>query len=233
MMSGMQFVYLCGPGMAEELKYSIRSLIKNFKDPDIVLIGNIPPWYTGNFISVSQDETKYANVHKNLEAAIASSQIDDKFVVMNDDFYIMKKIDSISYIHEGTLKDKYKKYLSAYASYSYVKKITNTHDKLVRVGIQDPLSYELHIPFLVEKEKLSKVVKYKNLLWRSMYGNMFNVGGDMMSDVKVYLTDSMGFKDYDYYSGESPFLSTNDSSFKLIERDLLKGMFGQKSYLEV
>ena len=66
-----------------------------------------------------------------------------------------------------------------------------------------------------------------------MYGNMFNVGGDMMSDVKVYLTNSMGFKDYDYHSGESPFLSTNDSSFKIIERDLLRGVFSQKSYLEV
>jgi hypothetical protein len=232
MMSGMQFVYLCGPGMAEELKYSIRSLIKNFKDPDIVLIGNIPPWYTGNFISVSQDETKYANVHKNLEAAIASSQIKDKFVIMNDDFYILEKIDSIGYFHEGTLKNKYKKYLGAYASYSYVKKITQTHDRLTRAGFSDPLSYDLHIPFLVEKEKLAKVVKYKNLLWRSMYGNIFNVGGEEASDVKVYLTNNMGFKDYDYLSGQSPFLSTNDSSFKLIERDLLKGMFGEKSYLE-
>jgi hypothetical protein len=229
----VQFVYLCGPGPSEELKYSIRSLTKNFKDPEVIVVGNKPSWYGGKFISVNQNETKYANVHKNLEAAIASPQVDDEFVVMNDDFYIMKKIDSISYIHEGTLKDKYKEYLGAYASYSYVKKITNTHDKLVRAGIQDPLSYELHIPFLVEKEKLSEVVKYKNLLWRSMYGNIFNVGGDMMSDVKVYLTNSMGFKDYDYHSGESPFLSTNDSSFKIIERDLLKGVFSQKSYLEV
>ena len=229
----MQFVYLCGPGPSEELKYSIRSLIKNFEDPEVVVIGNKPSWYAGKFISVNQNETKYANVHKNLEAAIASPQIEDKFVVMNDDFYIMKKIDSIGYVHEGTLKDKYKKYLSAYASYSYVKKITNTHDKLVRAGIQDPLSYELHIPFLAEKEKLVEVVKYKNLLWRSMYGNMFNVGGDMVSDVKVYLTSNMVFKDYDYHSGESPFLSTNDSSFKIIERDLLRGVFSQKSYLEI
>ena len=181
----MQFVYLCGPGPSEELKYSIRSLIKNFKSPDVVVIGNRPSWYAGKFISVNQNETKYANVHKNLEAAIASPQIEDKFVVMNDDFYIMEKIDSIGYIHEGTLSNKYREYLEAYASYSYVKKITSTHDKLVRMGFSDPLSYELHIPFLVEKEKLSEVIKYKNLLWRSMYGNMFDVGGDMMSDVKA------------------------------------------------
>lgn len=229
----MQFVYLCGPGTSEDLKYSIRSLVKNFKDPEIILVGNKPSWYTGKFISVIQNGTKYANVHKNLEAAIDSSEINEKFVVMNDDFYIIKSIDDIAYSHEGSLRDKYRDYLSSYASYSYVKKITNTHDKLARLGFSNPLSYELHVPFLVEKSKLLEVIKYKNLLWRSMYGNIFNVGGEQTADVKVYLTSNMSFKDYDYLSGDSPFLSTNDSSFKVIERNLLRGMFNEKSYLEV
>lgn len=229
----MQFVYLCGPGSSEELKYSIRSLVENFKDPEIIIVGKKPSWYVGNFISVNQNETKYANVHKNLEAAINSSQINNEFVVMNDDFYIMKNIDNIGCFYEGSLMDKYMKYLSAYASHSYVKKIIGTHDKLNRLGISDPLSYELHIPFFVEKEKLSEAVKYRNLLWRSMYGNMFDIGGEIMSDVKVYLTKSMNFKDYDYLSDDSVFLSTNDSSFKTVERDLLAKLFNKKSYLEI
>jgi hypothetical protein len=104
--------------------------------------------------------------------------------------------------------------------------------KLRRLGHADPLSYELHIPFPVEKVKLAKIIKYSDILWRSIYGNIFEVGGFMISDVKVYSSSSMSFKSYDYMSGSLPFLSTNDSSFSEVEENLLKHSFNQNTIYE-
>jgi len=228
----MQFVYLCGPDSDEELKYSIRSLIKNVDSPKIILVGAKPAWYLGESILVSQDQRKYDNVHKNLITAIESPIIDDKFVVMNDDFYVMKKVDSFEYAHEGSLFKKYISYQKASSGYVYTKKIKDTHEQLFRMGFSEPLSYELHIPFTVEKQKLSRAMKHSNLLWRSVYGNMFSVGGSQMSDVKVYSESNMQFKSYNYLVEDSEFLSTSDSSFRTVKENILKKLFSEKSYLE-
>jgi hypothetical protein len=115
---------------------------------------------------------------------------------------------------------------------SYNKKILDTLSKLKKMGYDDPLSYELHIPFPVEKSKLLKVVKYGNLLWRSIYGNMFEIGGSMVSDVKVYGNETMSFKSYNYMSESSCFLSTNDFSFKEVFDNLLSGYLQEKTIYE-
>lgn len=226
----MQFVYLCRRGPNEELRYSIRSVIKNFPDAKILVVGEPPSWYTGDTLFVRQSLTKYSNVSNNLKEIAISDLVEDNFIIMNDDFYFLS--DSYGYYYEGSLQDKYNTYRDINGPSSYNKKILDTISKLKRLGYSDPVSYELHIPFPVEKSKLAEITRYTNILWRSVYGNVFDVGGEKSLDVKVYSGNHMSFKSYDYMSGSSPFLSTNDSSFKEVERNFLKDSFDKKTIYE-
>jgi hypothetical protein len=226
----MQFVYLCRSGPNEELRYSIRSVVKNFPDAKILVVGEAPSWYDGELLFVKQNSTKYVNVGNSLKEIAHSNLVEDDFVMMNDDFYFLS--NECGHYHEGSLQDKYETYRDIDGHSSYNKKVLDTLGKLKRLGYSEPLSYELHIPFPVEKTKLAKIIRYTNVLWRSVYGNMFNVGGEKMLDVKVYLENRMSFKSYDYMSGSSSFLSTNDSSFKEVEKNLLKYCFNKKTIYE-
>lgn len=226
----MQFVYLCRSGPNEELRYSIRSVVKHFPKASILLVGEAPSWYDGELLFVRQGSAKYLNVSNSLREISKSHLVKSRFILMNDDFYFLKK--KTGYYHEGALEDKYESYRDIREASSYTQKISDTLSQLKKMGYENPISYELHVPFPVDKEKLVKVVRHKNLLWRSIYGNMFSVGGRRMADVKVYGDKSMSFKSYDYMSGSSSFLSTSDFSFRQVFDNLLKDYLNEKSIYE-
>lgn len=232
MQKELTFVYICRAGENEELRYSIRSVVKNFPTAKIWVVGEPPKWYDGDYIKVKQDGTKYRNAFNNLRAIANSPSIPEKFIVMNDDFYILSETDPYLYFQEGLLEDKYNTYFDYYQRSSYTKKLGDTMGKLKKMGYANPISYELHVPFPVEKWKLARVSRYENYLWRSMYGNMFEVGGDVMNDVKVYATTKINSKGYDYKNLESPYLSSDDTSFQILLTKVLKKRFNKKTIYE-
>jgi hypothetical protein len=228
----LTFVYICRAGENEELRYSIRSINHFFPDAKIWVVGEPPKWYDGDYIKVKQTETKYRNAFMNLGAIVNSKDIPENFILMNDDFYLIESVESFEYFQEGLLIDKYNSYFDYYQNSAYTKKIFETNYKLKKLGYPNPVSYELHVPFPVEKSKLARVLRYDTLLWRSMYGNLFNVGGTFMEDVKVYALVKMKFKNYDYKNPVSPFLSSDDGSFEIVRRGLLSKLFKTKSKYE-
>lgn len=183
----MNFVYACRSGENEELRYSIRSVKYFYPDSNIWVVGGRPRWYLGNYVEVNQDKNKHTNVLNNLLAICDSDKIPNGFVYMNDDFFILDQNNQINFYYDGTLEEKIKRYSETRGLNSYTKQLVNTKTKLNKLGFNFPLNYEMHTPMPIEKHKLKKCLKYKtSVLWRSMYGNMFNVGGIMMDDVKIY-----------------------------------------------
>ena len=156
----MDCVYICGPGENEELRYSIRSVVKNFPHSNIWVVGDKPDWYIGNFIPVKLTGVKYNNARNNLYAITEHPDISESFYLMNDDFFIINKIDNFTTWHGGLLYDKADLYDALVPRSLYTKMLNNTYNKLIRLGITDPLDYELHVPMLMEKSKLAKVLKY-------------------------------------------------------------------------
>lgn len=229
----MDFVYICKEGSNEELKYSIRSVIESFPNCNIWVVGGKPDWYIGNYIEVHQIHIKYKNAVENLKAICSSLEISDPFILMNDDFYIIKKINNIDIYHGGYLLDKINLYQKINGNSNYTRKLNATYKKLISIGIQNPLDYELHIPMAMEKEKLKEVLKENDrFLWRSMYGNIFNIGGIEMQDVKVYTKGPLVFKSYNMEIDNHTFLSSADSSFNIIWEKILKHQFKEKTRLE-
>jgi hypothetical protein len=227
----MDFVYICRRGNNEELRYSIRSVVKNFANATIWIVGEAPPWYEGNLVYVPQSADKYTNAQKSMETIVNSSEIPEQFVLMNDDFYIMKKINSIDYFHGGRLKEKCEDYARRNPRSTYTKRLFSTYKTLKRVGVPDPLDYELHVPMFMEKSKLRKAISY-GVLWRSVYGNVHRVGGDQISDVKVYFDQIKNPESFNYKSRDVTYLSTEDRTFIMVKKDVLTKKFSKPSQYE-
>lgn len=228
----MDLVYICKDGDNEELRYSIRSAVKNLKFHNLWVVGGKPDWYIGNHLPVPQDKAKYANARKNLATICNSEEISDKFILMNDDFYIIKKVRDVPYMHGGLLKDKLELYRGLSGNTSYVAMLNKTLITLSRNFKKDILDYELHVPMVIEKEKLKRVISHSDL-WRSRYGNTYNVGGTKIQDVKVYLSGSLAKKSYDLENGKSSYLSSSDDSFALVKHKLLIDLFPEKTIYEI
>jgi hypothetical protein len=114
---------------------------------------------------------------------------------------------------------------------SYTRSLQETRGKLLRLGIEDPLDYELHVPMPMTKDGLLKALK-NNSLFRSTYGNLYGVGGKTIKDVKVYASKPLSLKSYDYMSMEYDYISSDDDSFKVILDTLLLEMFPDTSEYE-
>jgi hypothetical protein len=229
----MDFVYICKEGINEELKYSIRSVIESFPDSNIWVVGGKPDWYVGNYINVEQKESKYKNAVENLKTISTSDQISESFVLMNDDFYIIKKINKIENFHGGYLLNKINLYQKLNGNSQYTRKLSGTYKKLKALGFENPLDYELHVPMIMEKEKLKIILELiDQFLWRSIYGNKFEVGGTKMQDVKVYTTGPLVLKSYNLNMDSHTYLSSSDSSFNNIFNKILKDKFDKKTKFE-
>ncbi len=229
----MDFVYICKEGTNEELKYSIRSVVESFPDSNIWIVGGKPDWYVGNYIKVEQRESKYKNAVENLKTISVSDQISESFVLMNDDFYIIKKINKIENFHGGYLLNKINLYQKLNGNSQYTRKLSGTYKKLKALGFENPLDYELHVPMIMEKTKLKIVLELiDQFLWRSIYGNKFNVGGTEMQDVKVYNSGPLVLKSYNLNIDNHTYLSSADSSFNNIFNKILKDKFNKKTKFE-
>jgi hypothetical protein len=152
---------------------------------------------------------------------------------MNDDFYIIDKINKIETFHGGLLLEKINLYKKLTSKSGYIVKLEKTFNKLFDLLIKDPLDYELHVPMIMEKEKLAVVLRHGNeFLWRSMYGNLFNVGGNKIEDVKVYTEGPLIAKSYDLINNKPKYLSSTDTSFQIIYNKILKDLFKIKCIYE-
>jgi hypothetical protein len=197
------------------------------------VVGGKPSWYSGNFIFIQQRSAKYINAVNNLKAICSSEEISEEFVLMNDDFYIVEKINSVETFHGGLLLDKINTYKKITQQSGYIFKLEKTFDKLRNLRMTSPLDYELHVPMVMEKQKLKTVLKHgSEFLWRSMYGNMFNVGGEEMVDVKVYIDGPLVAKSYEIKNKEHKYLSSTDTSFQMLYSTILKELFKSRSIYE-
>lgn len=225
----IDYVYVCREGDNEELRYSIRSVIENGPAGNIWIVGGKPEWYTGNFIPVPAHRDKYVHVRTSLNVIIDAPEIADDFVLMNDDFFILKPIEEIEMFHGGTLRMKISRHHRGSGSYGAM--IHQLFSQLRRLRPEEePLDYELHVPMEMNKKKLFKILK-RPFLWRSLYGNIHKVGGKEMADVKVYSKDS----DEEIYKiiERSPYISSNEASFEKNLGKIIKPMFPNKSRYEL
>jgi hypothetical protein len=228
----MDVVYICRPGDNEELRYSIRSVVENLPHSNIWVVGSKPDWYSGRFINVPYfNDSSINNAKINLYMISDASEISEEYILMNDDFFIMEKIEKFDNYYQGTLLDKVRYYQELSPGSIYTDLLEITYKYLTEtIGIEEPLNYEQHVPMKVTKTNMLDILPRRKLR-RSLYGNIYNVGGECMdSDVKVYVTEPE--KSFDFRNTPSKFLSCEDQSFPILLDEVLRERFPNKSIYE-
>lgn len=228
----MDCVYICRAGENEELRYSIRSIVDNLPHDKIWVVGSKPSWYTGNFIPVKDTADKFTNISNALKIAAEHPEISDDFILMNDDFFLIKPVDILPTMHGGKLSDKIAAYASILPNSKYVNILCKAERYLARRGIKESLDYDIHVPMVMNKQKLIDIAG-KTLAPRSVYGNLNNVGGEMITDVKTYSSiNPLSSRSYDFKANDNTFLSCEDKSFAILYKQILKKMFSKKTVYE-
>jgi len=227
----LDYVYVCRDGDNEELRYSLRSLVKNAPKGNVWVVGGKPDWYKGNFIPVKNAHNKFENIKNCMKVVAETKEISDDFVSMHDDFFIVKKINKFEIYHGGYLEDRVSEYNLLSPNSYYTRLLANTHKRLKKMKYKNPLDYDIHVPITMNKDNL-KISLSQPYLERSMYGNMFDIGGIKREDVKVYFNGSLMERSYDYLSNSSEYISTTDRSFNDLKKDLLEDMFPDATIYE-
>jgi hypothetical protein len=227
----MDVVYICRHGKNEELRYSIRSVVKNLAHDNIWVVGGKPQWYVGNYILVPRHANKYVHGRRNLRAICESEEISEKFVLMNDDFFIMKKMAEIPALRGGRLTEKIEIYRKFAPKGRFLNNLLESLSVLANLGVRTSWDYAIHVPMVMEKKKLAKILDYPGSV-RTNYGNIYKVGGKKIADVKVHAKKQDGPEPFDYLKYDSPFLSTADNTFNRLRAHVLRHKFPNRTSYE-
>jgi len=216
----MDVVYILGTGSKwndNEIRYSLRTLETHFPHGKVFVVGERPRWLQNvTHLNVSDQQpatagNKLRNALKKIRAACEHDEISDQFVLMNDDFFFLKDVDTILPYSLGTIQ----KTLDAHRTKKgyYYDALVRTKKFLQERGISDPVSYGVHYPFVYDKQKFLQMTNEidtvgRELSLRTIYGNLFQIGSVERADTKVTSFDDL--KDFIKY-GEGDFLSINDS----------------------
>ena len=228
----MHYVYICGPGENESLRYSLRSLEKNMPKGKVWVVGYKPDWYDGNFIKIEDiNRNKFDNIKNCLKRVIKNRKISKNFILMNDDFFAIKEIKHIPIVYSGLLEDKIKEYyILGYAS-KYTKLLQQTLKDLRAAGIQNPLDYDVHFPLPINKKQLKKTID-KAYFPRSSYGNLANIGGIKSNDIKYYSRGPLTSRSPNLEDPNIVFVSTESESFKYLKTKYFNTLFDKPSKYE-
>jgi len=182
-----------------EIRYSLRSIEKNAKDiaGKVFLIGFCPKFIDTNELVHIVANDPYANKLRNaiykIKIACHDPRVSEKFMLMNDDFFIMRKMEYVQNYSKGSLRHSEKRHRTK-AGY-YFKAIKETRKSLREIGIESPIDYETHTPIMIEKKKFIALENRFNMmghahLFRSVYCNVLGITGKDRRDVKIYWRDS-------------------------------------------
>ncbi|MFI0827297.1 hypothetical protein ACH4Q7_22895 [Streptomyces roseolus] len=195
----------------EQLRYALRSWAAHLPHGQVWVVGHRPSWLDGvRHIRTDQTGTKYRNTTVAVRAACEHPEVAERFLLCNDDFFVMHPQQSMPVLHRGPMR-QVEAYYATRRSGAYLRGMRETRELLAELGHPEPLSYELHVPMPVDKTGMLAALDAGRHLdvvhKRSLYGNLAALGGTEIRDVKILHRAPRDF------GVDSPFLSTMPDSF--------------------
>lgn len=221
----MTVVYTVGRGSSwsdNELRISIRSMVKNTPVKRIIIVGHKPDFLTGVIhIPFKDGPRKAYNIHQKTLAACDEA---DEFIQAADDHFVLKPTDFSEYFHGGLIKER--RYHGSYA------RITDNTKKVLPNG----LFYNLHIPMAMTATRYREIMSgydwdAQDYLIKSLYANNIGVKGEKLADCKV--RDFMRRSAIDQFVKDRTFLSVGDAGLSLDMRRFLFEMFPEPTIYEI
>lgn len=224
-------LYILGRGSKQddlELRLSLRSIEKYAQNLDrVFIVGNCPEW-AKNVIHIPEEDKyfPFSNHVKKVLRAIDGG-ISEKFLLMNDDFFMMRRfdVDTYPYYIRGEMFNNRQ-------GGDYRQMLNNTVEILHKKGIEKVLAYNCHVPILYTRYMFSDIKP----LWerwkedrigfspRIVYGNLFVKTGEVIKDPKIF-DDKMPEE-----IGKSGCISSHSNSVNVLKE--LERIFDKPSIYE-
>lgn len=211
-------VYVYKKEKVDTIKYSLHTT-KNIPHRKIFIIGDDPEVDEIEYTVIPCEDNlspRRLNIKKKLLKVIKDKRISKDFILMNDDFYILKPI-SLKYCHLGKLEKWARKdRCGAFKTFDWIETINEMWDIF-----PDGDFYEVHYPVLFNKTKLKKAIgelpdKLVHMI-RTYYCNKYKIKGDLVDDFKVY--DLTELKE-GYFISSSPGIEKEKRFIDFIENNV-------------
>ena len=246
------YPYAAGGETWEEIRYSIRSIAKNFLNlRNIWIIGDIPEWAENvhhiKKIRPYQDSDQAKNFDYTHSIFLAAMQpdISDFFLVVNDDHHLLapktaQSIEETPIVRENM--DIYTPDERDTHDRAWQAMLWNTYDRLKESGMSG-WNYENHVPVLVSKERILHCWSYfgygtGELVWKTAYFNMFPPDAERgwlseTTDLKAGFYDKgFSYKDIKKQGDAAIYMSYNDKGMNTNLKRYLQERFPDPSKYE-
>lgn len=188
----------------DHLKWVIRSWAANFPVTRLYIVGSLPDFFDPaevEFISTAQDLSKFWNIGRNLYATL-TSDVDDQFVWINDDFFLLKKKRKIQLTNRGPWDDVISflgEPRGTHLFQDYVKGFRSQRDILRAWGFDTAVEpcVDLHTPLELDKARmldvLTRMVREYPEHWTGHFRGLYGAGlpSERIADPKVKKDDQL------------------------------------------
>jgi len=195
----------------EELRYSLRSVEKNFPHRFVWFVGGQPKgFHPDRAIQHKQvGSTKWDMIKSSMWKAVENEEVSDDFFLFNDDFFVMKKFKGkfVNYVDMTLAEriDELRRNVHPWLN-PYGRTLFKAEQELVSLGCPT-MNYDVHLPMMFNKELFkASINKCSSPQMRSVYGNLNAVPFVIHQDVKVY--------DMETVPEDPDFLSTDEDVFE-------------------
>lgn len=198
----------------EELRFAIRSIVKNIKFVnEIVLIGDKPDWYTGLHIPCEDHEgRKEFSIYYKL---MQITMITDKPVFYsNDDYYYLKPFTNFPNYYNGTCGGH--------------RSLDRTYRELYNNCQPDWKNFDVHTGMIINPKKFTWEIDRPI---KTYYANQNNLEGEQMSDCKI--RGDQIYSDIKYMiEGRGWFSSHSNAHYEGMNK-MLSELFSEKTKYEL
>ena len=197
---------------ADELRYSLRSVVKNFPYSRIIFYGGCPEGIIPDkwFYYRQSGTGKISRVVYTISDIIKNDKVSDNFWLFNDDFFIFKPYDFQVCICEADMFDTINRIERSRGGRpsKYTRILRSTANELKNRNC-DTVGYATHTPILINKQKAKYIIDTfpNEMSFRCAYGNYYKLPYIVSSDVKIINTTAIPKED-------ACLVSTNDKSFR-------------------
>lgn len=170
------YLYIHSAAAGEELRYSIRSVLKNYLGPArIWVVGDKPEWYQGLYVPLrrirkKRGQARLDRANKFHHIATAVPEINDRFVAMQDDIYFVNPVSYYDlnrrWVNGPPLTPE--KIATWNPKHGYLKQQVATARALHDRGINYVSNYSTHTPKFYFKDDLARVIDGYEALTRPL-----------------------------------------------------------------
>lgn len=194
----------------EELKYSLRSVEKNFPIKRVWFVGGQPKGLEPDIRipHVQVGNSKWEMIRSSMWKAVSDERLSEDFFLFNDDFFVMEPVDTDSFRNfvDGTLERRIDELHSESGMNAYTRTLFKLEQELKTMH-EPTMNFDVHLPMLLNKEQVrSTLYKCSSPQMRSAIGNINRLPFVIRPDVKVYDLESVPVNE--------TYLSTNDDTFR-------------------